>query len=356
MSIRKLKLIAMAFLLVSVLGGALIIVMYHNHDKMIAFAKEKEELKKLDSLELLEYYTEQIKLNKEISEFEQQLRIELPGGVSADDVEYKCNYIENTITIKIPTDDVDYFYDYPMIGKSDKLKDLSLAADGEYAVIEAYCDNVYEAVAEQIKGHKEYVYVDFVKPSDLYDKVVVIDAGHGDNDPGAVEDGTNEKDINLDIMLELKALLDEQDEIKVYYTRTDDSNPSLAQRVNLANGAGADYFISIHNNTMSYSSASYVNGTEVMYNENFEGDTNRSKELATLFADEVSSAFSSTNLGLEEGSSIYIIRTAKMPMALIEVGFMSNSAELAKLNEKIYQRKVALAMYDAIFKAYEQGV
>lgn len=84
----------------------------------------------------------------------------------------------------------------------------------------------------------------------MYDKVVVIDAGHGGRAPGANKQGVNEKEIDLDIVLQLKKILDEDDHnIGVYYTRTDDSNPTFDQRVQLANKSDADLFISVHNNS-----------------------------------------------------------------------------------------------------------
>lgn len=78
-------------------------------------------------------------------------------------------------------------------------------------------------------------------PQEVYDKVVVIDAGHGGRAPGANKQGVNEKEIDLDIVLQLKKILDEDDHnIGVYYTRTDDSNPTFDQRVQLANKSDAD--------------------------------------------------------------------------------------------------------------------
>ena len=72
----------------------------------------------------------------------------------------------------------------------------------------------------------------------------------------------SEKDINLDIVLRLKGLLDNQDGIKVYYTRTEDIKPSLQQRVDLANDVEADFFLSVHCNSNETRS---LNGMEVLF-------------------------------------------------------------------------------------------
>ena len=346
--------LAALFVIVSIFGGGTIFIMAGNHEQVVLAREEKERIKEMDSLELLKYYTNEIRRNKEISEFDEQVRIQLPNGIKASQVQYSSDYHTRTISIRVPTSDPDYFYDYPMVGKSDKMETLSMQVQGNYAVIEATLDGIYELASNQKEGYDNYVYVDFVKPKEIYDKVVVIDAGHGGNDGGAVEGGITEKEINLGILLKLKAIFDGQQDIKAYYTRENDTNPSLQERAALANEVEADFFISIHNNTMSYASASYVNGTEVMYNEEYEGDENLSMEFAKICLDAVTRGAGSKNQGLEKGHSIYVVRTADMPAALVEVGFMSNAGELKKLASSKYQKKCAGALYRAVLVAYEQ--
>ena len=63
----------------------------------------------------------------------------------------------------------------------------------------------------------------------------------------------------------------------------------------------------------------------------------------------------SKNKGLVKGDSIYIIRTSEVPVALIEVGFMTNEEELALLRSKEYQKQTAQGIYDAILRAFDEG-
>ncbi|SDB05592.1 N-acetylmuramoyl-L-alanine amidase family protein [Eubacterium oxidoreducens] len=353
----KVKRLVVLAVLIAVAGVGGMCVMGSTHDKLVAMRQEKEKLEQMDGLELLQYYTNEIKKNKEVSEFEQQLRMELPTGVSAEDVQFDNDYLNRVIEIKIPTTDADYFYHYPMLGKPDYIENLSFSVEDGYAILTLSLNSVYEIETEVKEGHEEYIYIDFVKPSEIYDKIVVIDAGHGGSDSGATFDEVEEKEINLGILKEIKKQMEKQDEIKVYYTRTTDENVTLSQRVELANGADADYFISIHNNTLSYDSADYVNGTQVLYNEQYEDDAqNASKEFAQLCLDELTSQLGSQNQGLEEGSNIYIVRNSDCPVALVEVGFMSNSSELARLQTKSYQKKAAKAIINAIEDAYDKGL
>ena len=279
-----------------------------------------------------------------------QLRVALPLGVTGDAVEVSQNYVTQTIRIVLPHTDDTYFENYPITGSSDHIEGLSYAQGKDEDVIEITADRVYEIATDYDEA---FYYLDFIDPHELYEHVVVIDAGHGGMDGGAEKSGVLEKDIDLAIVLALKELLDATEEdIKVYYTRTDDSNPSYEKRVGLANKSDADLFISVHNN--SYKRSSSIKGTEVMYSESFEGPFT-SERLAEICMEELTAALDSRDRGLLEGDSIYIIKNSEVPVALIEVGFMTNKEELRLLNSAEYQEKTAEAIYKAIFRALEEA-
>lgn len=124
----------------------------------------------------------------------------------------------------------------------------------------------------------------------------------------------------------------------MYYTRTSDTNPTLDQRVQLANKANADLFISVHNNSDATGNFTKVKGTQVMYSESDDAKLS-SKKLAEICLKNVVDTTGSENRGLLKGDSIYIIRTSKVPVALIEVGFMTNYKELDLLNSTSYQKR-----------------
>lgn len=278
-----------------------------------------------------------------------QLRVTLPDGVAGEEVFIRNDYMTQTLRIEIPHTDGSYFENYPITGSSDRIEGLSYAQGKKVDVIVINVDQVYEVAT---KYDEEYYYLDFIEPQELYEYVVVVDAGHGGRDGGAERSGILEKDIDLAIVLALKELFDASEEdIKVYYTRTDDSNPSYANRVGLANKSNADLFISVHNN--SYKSSSAISGTEVMYSESFEGDFS-SKRFAEICMEELTDALGSRDRGILEGDSIYIINNSEVPVALIEVGFMTNREELKLLNSEEYQEKTAEAIYKAIFRALEE--
>lgn len=280
-----------------------------------------------------------------------QLKIELPPGIAMEDLRISNDYLTQTIYIKIPVDSEDYFADYSVRGSCDHIAAISYCREGAKGVISFSMDRVFELSQEYEEG---YLYLDFVDPHEIFDKVIVVDAGHGGRAVGATKLGISEKDINLAIVLELKKLLDEDENIGVYYTRINDTNPTLDQRVALANRVEADLFISVHNNASSKGILTNEQGTQVLYSQS---DTSQlsSKRLAQICLENVVDATGSNNMGLLKGDEIRIVRNSEVPVALIEAGFMSNREELELLNTQEYQQLVAEGIYEAIQQAFEEG-
>lgn len=278
-----------------------------------------------------------------------EISLKLPDGVDGSEIGISNDYLTQTIRIEIPRVDRYYFDSDPIAGSSNHIDTLSYAMTGEYGVIEIAMDQVYEL--DTAYSDQKY-FLNFLTPREIYDRVIVIDAGHGGRAPGATKKGIKEKDIDLAILLQLKDIFEESGEnIGVYFTRTDDSNPTFDQRVQLANKSNANLFVSVHNNSTRSGRMSSVSGTQVMYDETSEF----SRRFAEICLEEVTGTLGSRNKGLVEGDSIYIIRTSEVPVALIEVGFMTNEEELSLLNTEEYQRQAAMGIYQAIHRAFEEG-
>ena len=228
-------------------------------------------------------------------------------------------------------------------------------------------------------------------------RTVVIDAGHGGHDPGAINKNSKlkEKDINLDLALRLGALIEKGcPDVKVVYTRKTDKFVELAERGNIANRNHADLFISIHVNSAKSTAASgtetFVMGTdksnsnmEVCKRENsvilleddysttYEGfDPNNPEsyiifnlmqnahfEQSIAFAALVQQNFISNgpvkkSRGVRQAPLMVLWRTT-MPSALIEVGFLSNANDRTILNQAAKRQKIAEDIYEA-FHAFKQ--
>lgn len=193
-----------------------------------------------------------------------------------------------------------------------------------------------------------------------YGKVIVLDAGHGEPDGGAVGDsGVKEEELNLKIALLTQGFL-EQSGMKVIMTRTDsegiqDSGKTIRQkkrsdmsnREKLMNQSGADLFVSIHMNKFSDSQYS---GPQVFYSPNHE----KSKEMAQILQEELIRVLKpeSERDVKQAGGEIYLLKKAKIPAVLVECGFLSNHKEEQKLLEEEYQKETAWAIYASIVKYF----
>lgn len=239
--------------------------------------------------------------------------------------------------------------------EKDFAKNLSITYDHDIernqytATIQLELDTVYVSSLYQ---DSQYYYINLQNPKDVYDKIIVIDPGHGGYDVGTFPKDMEylEKDMNLSMVLYLKQLLDSED-IKVYYTRLTDVKPYLRPRVSLANDLDADLFISIHCNG---SNLSQPHGTEVLYNEKWKGEGFSSKQLAQICLEELTKTIDSRNRGIVKGNEKYIVGHSKVPVALIEVGYMTNVDDLEFLKNSDNRKLVARGIYNGIMRYYEE--
>lgn len=296
-----------------------------------------------------------IQIVEETSDDEQQekLKIEIPEGLDGRNIKVEDDFIHKTIYVRFSQGVDNYSENYSIHGSSNHIANLTYYKDGDAGVLEISLDKACEMSYSYEDG---FLCMSLVDPHEIYDKVVVIDAGHGGSQPGAVKRNILEKDLNLAIVKEIKALFDASKDksIGVYYTRLDDTHVTLMDRADMANNLEADLFISIHNNASGSGRFNNENGTLVMYSPDDE-EYLSSKHLSQICLENVCATAGSTNVGLIDGDDIYIIRSSEVPVALIEVGYMTNHEELDKLITAEYQKLVAKGVYNAIIQAFEEG-
>lgn len=185
--------------------------------------------------------------------------------------------------------------------------------------------------------------------------VVVIDSGHGGNDPGKIGvDGSLEKDINLQIAKKLKAYLEASD-VKVVMTREDDRglyqesdrNKKMADMKNrcaLITETAPDLIVSIHQN--SYHEES-VYGGQVFYYKSSE----KGKRLAELIQKRFDYVLGEKNRRLAKpNGNYYLLLHVKEPIVIVECGFLSNWNEAAALKTDEYQERMAWTIHMGIME------
>ena len=224
---------------------------------------------------------------------------------------------------------------------------------------------------------------------------VVIDAGHGGKDPGAVAHGLHEKDIVLDVAKKLGKYVENRLGVNVVYTRKTDRFIPLEERGHMANEAGAKLFISIHANAAraqaAYGSSTYFLGPsksdaaeKVMERENsvikYEENTEKyedydeqalvrqtltqsaymrqSEQLASFIQTQFDDRVHRKNRGVHQ-AGFYVLWSASMPSVLVELGFLTNPKEARYLNSDRGQTYLASAIFRAVrsYKdQYEKGI
>jgi N-acetylmuramoyl-L-alanine amidase len=224
---------------------------------------------------------------------------------------------------------------------------------------------------------------------------LVIDAGHGGKDPGAMRNGAKEKNINLAVALAFGKLVQQNcKNVKVVYTRKTDVFVGLHERANIANRAKADLFISIHTNatdakngpqgTQTYTLGMHnaAANLEVAKRENsvitlesnykekydnfdpnssesyiiFEFMQDKNMENSVKFAGLIQKQFRNTAKRVDKGvhqAGLLVLRETSMPGVLVELGFINNRSEAAYLTSTSGVNALAKSLYNA-FVAYRK--
>ena len=196
---------------------------------------------------------------------------------------------------------------------------------------------------------------------DVLNKVVYLDAGHGGYDPGASYFGISEKSLTLAIQNRVKAKL-ESEGYQVVTTRTSDTYVDLTDRSRAANASESDIFVSIHINA---SGSSAAQGIETYYyqpyaeypsriNATYHANPTRlsmSDTLANAIQSSLINATGAQNQGVKR-QTFAVLRETTAPAVLLELGFLSNPQEAARLNTSAYQETLANAIVAGIKRYY----
>lgn len=184
-------------------------------------------------------------------------------------------------------------------------------------------------------------------PIQSENNLIVLDAGHGGFDPGAVsKNNLQEKTVNLKIVKELEKILKTRG-FEVELTRSDDSFISLSKRVKIANDNGARLFISVHNNSSSKDTSE---GSETFVAPDKTGD---SLLLAENIQRQLIDRLKLVDRGVKK-EHLYVVKYTKMPAVLVEVAFLSNAEEEKLLSKSEFITKAAQAISEGIFDYFEK--
>ena len=178
---------------------------------------------------------------------------------------------------------------------------------------------------------------------------IVLDAGHGGTDPGAIgynadgSIGVKESVANLYITLRVAELLEDCG-MDVHLTRSDDIFVDLYDRAKFANNLDADYFVSIHNNASDADKT--VEGTMVMYMTSSVRGAKLAKTVLTSVIEETNQ----NNLGMRVGDKLVVIRATAMPAVLVEGGFLTTPDEMERLKDAAFLDTLAAGIAKGVLE------
>jgi N-acetylmuramoyl-L-alanine amidase len=188
----------------------------------------------------------------------------------------------------------------------------------------------------------------------LSGKIILLDPGHGGPDGGAGDKTALEKDIALTVSLKVRDYLQEQGALVIMTRETDrdlaDKNTrgysrrkveDLKKRLIMINQSEADFFVSIHLNSIP---SPRWSGAQTFYAPKYK----ENERAAKFIQDELRINLENTDRKAKPIQHVYILKNAKKPGVLVEIGFLSNPGEKAKLKNEAYQEKVAASIYKGV--------
>lgn len=228
--------------------------------------------------------------------------------------------------------------------KGSVLEDIEVSTKGNNTTFRFHQNRIS---AYQVTDEGDCYAIRVKNPKEVYDKVVLLDAGHGGKDPGTSGNGLLEKNLNLTVAQKIAQKL-QNSGIKVYMTRNSDVYPENSVRAKTANEI-ADFMVSIHMN----SGVDTANGTEVLYQVHANDNAGRmtSKQLAEILQSRVISATGNTNRGVKLRTDVLILNRTTVPAVIVEVIFVTNTGDALKISNPTYQDQVAQAIADGIQEA-----
>lgn len=273
-------------------------------------------------------------------------RIPLAKGTKAENVVMENRYMARELWIYLKGAEQDFYKKNVISG------DISPLLGGQCEVSQ---DNVVlkfamsEVLEYRSTMENDTLMIACYEPKDLYDQIVVVDPAGGGNDSGRLVEGCAEKDITLQVAKQLQKR-PEQENIKIYYTRLEDVDVSLEDRLSFAEAVKADVFIVLGACEDTEHPEYY--GIHSFYNEEYFIPEFGNIQLADILTRNVTISVSNRAIGLSPADADSILCDVEIPAAEVCMGYLSNAMERTLLQMEFYQQKLAEGLANAISEVY----
>lgn len=327
---------------------AMVGMLYFDANKIIVIADSSESRSNSD-LEIKDNLLTQYQLLMKNSKgYISEIVIPLEQTVKAENVLVENHYIDKELWIGIDGANAEFYSQQYVVGDLQNIQDGGYDIVDDVLWIKLSMGNIFEYESTMNNGN---LYIKMKEPREVYDKIIVIDAGHGGEEKGSYVGRVSEKSIALDVLLILQNKLRDSG-VKVYYTRTIDEYLEEDKRVELVNNVGADMVISLH---AAYDEDVTMEGITTIYNGDYFIQDFDSIDLSDMLEQSVARETGAQANGLQAaGDEDILIKQAKVPAAQINLGYLSNEEERKNLQDEEYQELIANGIYNAIMEVYEE--
>ena len=280
------------------------------------------------------------------------LIIPLPKSVSSDNIVLEDRYVDHQLRIYIDSREEGFYKDNAIVTDLDIIESAVCVAQNDTGSVclDFDLDSLY--VNESSLTESSTIEVKFCKPSEKYDRIVVVDVAAGGENNGAENGLLLEKDIALEtaLLLKNKASRDQNNDIKFYFTRQSDEDVPPEKRWALIRDSEADLFVKL---SADSSENAADNGITCYYNDRYFLRRLSNAEFADIVERNCASAAGATALGVLPSSGDKLLESAKIPSARVSIGFVSGEKDSINLAEQSYLGKVSDGVYNAVSEAFE---
>ncbi len=282
------------------------------------------------------------------------LTIPLSKSVSSDDISLEDQYVNHKIKIYIDSREEGFYLDNPVVTDLEIFKRAVCTPENESGnvCLEFETDDLY--ASEISLTESSTIEISFFEPGEKYDRIVVIDPSGGGIDAGDMLGEVTEKEITLDVALELKELAerDTENDIRFFFSRLGDISVTDEKRVALAKDSDADMYIELTADALSDQS---IRGLTAYYNEDFFLRRMDNASFADVLERNTAIKSGAEALGVEKAAEEKgVLDALKIPAARINLGNMANEEDVSKLQSTSYDKKLAEGIYQAVLEAFEE--
>ncbi len=260
------------------------------------------------------------------------LTIPLPDGVGEEDIRIEDDYLNQCVRINIPGCSESFFqYNY-FSGDMTHIQNIRL--DEEEGIV-LKLEGIYAPEAIYEPGR---LFIRVVRARELYDRIVVIDAGHGGEDEGSAAYGIREKDITFQTASFLETELSDRG-IKVYHTHSREYGPTNEERASLIESVDPDLIIGLH--TDADGNTRTTVGERIVTRPGLEDKAERLLAALTDYSGR-------RNLGVSTEQAKGLFGLTEKPLYAVRLGFITNRREAELMGNTDFQKGVAEALGEAI--------